>query len=236
MGQGRLVVAFLAAPLAALGSAFVADGSIDVSMQAPPGVPGSAESWVHVTNAGGGAYEQRYGQPINISACTWTDGSITVPQGQSIRVFGRFDPGMMSQRHPEAAAGSTEAVAKPLCDTPGQSVVRTAGNATCRQLVFLLCCEEGQGRCVPVSPVVEMADALEATAESYRNQRVVVVGATDGPGTGFQFWDFQAMADFAKKKAGRSRLGPARHRRRGRASLRAAGACPRAVSRAEPLR
>jgi hypothetical protein len=44
-----------------------------------------------------------------------------------------------------------------------------------------------------------MADALEATAESYRNQRVVVVGANDGPGTGFQFWDFSVMADFARK-------------------------------------
>ena len=179
----------------------MADGPRDVSRQAPPGVPGSPESWVQVTNAGGGAYEQRYGQPMNISACTLTEGGVSVPTGQSVRMFGRFDPGMMSRRHPEAAPGSTATGAKPLCDTPGQTgMVRMADmGAPCAPVIFSICCEERERQCVPVSPVAEMAATLEGTAESYRNQRVVVVGVNGGPGPGFQFWDFQVMANFAKR-------------------------------------
>lgn len=203
MGQGRLVVALLAALLAALCPALVGDGPCVVHAQTPPSVAGSPENWVHLTNAGGGAYEQRYGQPISISACTLTEGGVSLPQGQSVRVFGRFDPGMMSRRHPEAAPGSTQTAAKPLCETPGQTgLVRTTGGAPCATLVFSICCEGRERQCLPVSPVAEMADALEGTAESYRNQRVVVVGATGGPGPGFQFWDFQVMADFAKREKG----------------------------------
>lgn len=192
----------MAVLLAAGLSALKAEGpAVVASGQAPPGIPGSPEQWVHVTNADGGPYEKRYGQPINISACTLTDG-VEAPPRQSIRMFGRFDPGNMARRHPEAAPGSTAVVAKPLCDTPGQTgVLRMADlGAPCERVVFSICCEERERRCVSVSPVPEIAGALEADSESYRNQRVVVVGASDGAGPGFQFWDFQVMADFAKRR------------------------------------
>jgi hypothetical protein len=73
---------------------------------------------------------------------------------------------------------------------------RSAGqNESCDRIVFAVCCEERETSCVSVTPVPELARVLDADAESYRDQRVVLVGVFDPE---FQFWDFQVMAQFAK--------------------------------------
>lgn len=187
--------------MAALLAARAADPTVAASAQAP-GVPGSPDDWVHVTNVvEAAAYEQRYGAPIVMSACTMLDEPVVPPQ-RSIRTFGRFDPGQPgARRHPEAAPGSTATGPRPLCDTPGQTgPLRMADTgAPCERLVFRICCEDRGQSCLSITPVPELASVMEADAESYRNQRVTVVGAHTG--AAFEFWDFQVMADFARRSA-----------------------------------
>jgi hypothetical protein len=164
------------------------------------GPPGSPDKWVQLTNVDAGPYERRFGAPIMMSACTLKD-EVSVPMQRSIRTFGRFDPGRpASWRHPEAAPGST-ATARPLCDTPGQTgpVLGFDTGAPCVRVVFQICCEDKAEICLEVTPVPELTNTIEGAAESYRNQRVMVVGAVDGA-AGFQFWDFQVMADFSGRR------------------------------------
>jgi hypothetical protein len=66
----------------------------------------------------------------------------------------------------------------------------------CQRVEFRICCDDRPGACLTVSPVPEMTNTLEGVAESFRNQNVMVVGAADR--AGFQFWDFQVMAEFAR--------------------------------------
>lgn len=177
-----------------------AEGPAVVASAQAPGVPGSPDRWVQLTNVDAGPYERRFGAPIMMSACTLLEEA-SVPAQRSLRTFGRFDPGNPATwRHPEAAPGST-ATARPLCDTPGQTrpVRGLDTGAPCVRVVYRICCEDKPETCLPITPVPELTNTLEGAAESYRNQRVMVVGANDG--AGFQFWDFQVMADFSGRRA-----------------------------------
>src|SRR5262245_5969312 len=165
--------------------------------QGPPIVPGSPEKSVVIASAEAGPYEGTYGRPIMMSACTLL-AEANVPKRQSIRTFGRFDPGYPARRRPDAAPGSTE-TPRPTCDATGPAALVALGSASsCERPTFDICCEERVRECLHVTPVPEIAVALEAAARSFRDQRVMVVGAFED--AVFNFWDFQVMADFGRRK------------------------------------
>jgi hypothetical protein len=173
----------------------------DLSSAQAPGVPGSPDEWIHISNVDGGRYEKRYGEPMMMSACTMAD-ELVIPQQRSIRTFGRFDGGHArgGSRPPESEPGSTATKRIPLCDTPGQTgpLRNTNLGAPCQRLQFWICCEDQASKCVSGSPVPELTNALEGAAESLRAQRVTVVGAYDEGA--FLVWDIQVMADFTKTR------------------------------------
>ena len=203
MGQGRFVVASRTA-LAAAGCAAFLGGGHPVSAAAPQTTPivppASQQQWVQLTNADWSYYTRLYGDAITMSVDTLLDEA-SVQQRQAIRTFGILQIPMGAMMGRSGTSGqNTGTSGRPAGSSTSQGAQSAPGSASA--ISFQICGEAKGHRCLAFVPAREIARDVEAQADSFRGERVMIVGAFDTPG--FLTWSFEVMPESAgRAKDGR---------------------------------
>ena len=149
---------------------------------------------MQLTNADWGYYQRRYGDAITMSVDTLLDEA-SLPKAQAIRTFGTFQIPMNTMRGRSGPASSTTGTSGGPNGSAGQAGSQATGTPS--TLSFQICGEARGHRCFTFVPVEEIATTLEFEAESFRGQRVMIVGALDDGR--FLSWSFEVMPESVRR-------------------------------------